>query len=92
MIADFSLSSSAAAPATISSLSVQSWPRRVKTWAPCPMMIWTRQPSNFTSVDQSPSRGGVSTRVGIMGSMKPSLMRPPRLHAVTNRFDEAFRY
>ena len=41
MIADFSLSSWAAAPAMIFSLPVQSWPRRVKTRAaPCPTMTW----------------------------------------------------
>ncbi len=78
MIADFTLISPAAASAMIFSLSVQSWPRRVKTRTPpLSMTIWQRQPSNLTSVDHSPVAGGFATSVGIIGSMNVS--RSPEL-------------
>ncbi len=55
----------------IRSLSVQSNPRLVNTRTPLlSMTIWQRQPSNFTSVSQSSAPGGgLSTKVGIIGSM-----------------------
>jgi hypothetical protein len=40
------------------------------------MTIWQRQPSNFTSVDQSAPLGGLSTKVGIIGAMKSSQLEP----------------
>ena len=84
MMADVTRISAVAASAIIRSLSVQSKPRRVKTRTPPSMMIWQRQPSNFTSVSQSPlPEGGLSTNVGIIGSMNLSLSPIPSPQAQT---------